>query len=71
MTKKDYIALADALGWAYAEQVSDDGRYGVMSAASVIGNSLWDDNPRFDKPTFMAHVHKATDAALVAQGKAQ
>lgn len=76
MTRKDYqvIAAAIARGIAEADAIdalgglSADGylagmRYGLATAASLIGNALTDDNPRFDKARFMAASIDAGSAA--------
>ena len=66
MTRKDYIAIAEALryarGHAMAANPNHDGGNveaelsGVMAAAEYIANVMTEDNPRFDREHFLAVV---------------
>lgn len=66
MTRKDYIAIAEALryarGHAMADAISPQASLdGVMAAAEYIANAMQDDNPRFDRDHFLAVVRGAKD----------
>ena len=53
MTRKDYILIAEAFKSA-AEAVDYPERLGALLAANEIAHRLERDNPRFDRPRFMA-----------------
>ena len=62
MTRKDYIAIAEALRYARGHAVGA-GPVGfpialdaVMAAAEYIANAMENDNPRFDRKHFLAVV---------------
>lgn len=59
MTKKDYIALANAFASAYAEvtvspesDAWDDAIHGIALAQEYVSIALKRDNPRFDADGF-------------------
>lgn len=68
MTRKDYIAIAEALryarGHAMAAGTATNSMLlrtkaelaGVMASAEYIANAMHDDNPRFDREHFLAVV---------------
>lgn len=71
MTRKDYIAIAEALRYARGHAMAADGApkeglsrariitnelIGVMAAAEYIANAMQADNPRFDRKHFLAVV---------------
>ena len=56
MTRKDYIALADALARAKKLCASDEQESGVDIAAIGICVALGKDNPRFDAERWYAHI---------------
>lgn len=67
MTRKHFEAIAAALNEALAESErlsANDGnptyvagmQYGIMTAASLLGNAFGDFNPNFDKDRFMKAV---------------
>lgn len=69
MTRKDYIAIAEALRYARGHAMAARGRdfttsdgpaemelAGVMAASEYIANAMKDDNPRFDREHFLAVV---------------
>ena len=57
MTRKDYIALAEAFryarGHAKASENPEAELTGVMAALEYVSNTLQDDNPRFDRIHFL------------------
>lgn len=53
MTRKDYVLIAEAFKVA-AEAVDYPERLGALLAANEIAHRLEQDNPRFDRPRFMA-----------------
>ncbi len=60
MTRKDYIAIAQALadGYRYAEKDSDEEiHYGFFGTiVSHIAKTLKEDNPAFNKDTFIDYI---------------
>lgn len=56
--------IVEELAAAYADQITDDGRYGVMSAASRVANYFTDADRFFDKDTFLDDLHAQIDVEL-------
>ena len=69
MTRKDYIAIAEALRYARGHAMAGRNCYdedtrtpieielgGVMASAEYIANAMKDDNPRFSREHFLAVV---------------
>ena len=62
MTRKDYIALAEAFKQAFDSIDYKDGNaadvyHGMRVARDNVMTALAADNPRFDKDTFMMAIH--------------
>ena len=53
MTRKDYIAIAEAINWSWSTQPLTS-RPGIAHAARAIAGTLLTDNPRFDPVKFEA-----------------
>lgn len=66
MTRKDYEALAEALGkaWALSVGLSEDAVFGVSWAMEQVSEVLAQDNPRFSLSTFEAAVFEARDVEV-------
>lgn len=67
MTRKDYVALAKALGraWSLAERLDNgmgDAIISVAYAVEQVSLVLEADNPRFSVATFEAAIFEARDA---------
>ena len=62
MTRKDYIAIAEAFRFARGHAMASfENRVkpelaGVMAAAEYVANAMKDDNPRFNREHFLAVV---------------
>ena len=52
MTRKDYVALADALARARKMCETDNQRRGVERAMHYVADALSSDNARFDRQRF-------------------
>ena len=52
MTRKDYIAIANAIKATLANTDNADERTGVHKATGAIAQALYEDNSRFDRTRF-------------------
>jgi hypothetical protein len=59
MTKKDYIAIADAMVIATIQSdMSDSAIKALDSAIYTLAEIFTEDNPRFDKKRFIQYINK-------------